>query len=119
MPLDRAGADEQLGADLRVRSARERQSRDVLLLRGELVAGVVRALPDRLAGREQLVACAVGEPVRADRAEDIVRDTQLRARVQAASFPAQPLAVEQLPSHKLGPQARAAEVRVRVAVGAL
>jgi hypothetical protein len=41
MPLDGAGADEELGADLRVRSAGDGESRDVLLLRCELIAGVV------------------------------------------------------------------------------
>ena len=85
MPLDGAGADEELGADLRVRPAGDGEPRDVLLLRRELVARVVPPLADGLAGREQFVARALAEPVRADRAEQLVRRAQLLARVDAAA----------------------------------
>ena len=51
VPLDCAEADEELGPDFRVRAAGEGESGDVLLRRGELVAGVVSALADGLAGR--------------------------------------------------------------------
>src|SRR3954454_24922514 len=50
VPFDGAWADEELGADLRVGPAGEREPRDVLLLRRELIARVVRALADRLTG---------------------------------------------------------------------
>src|SRR5690242_19354569 len=55
MPFDRARAQEQLGADLGVRAPIAGEARDLLLLRRELVARVVAALADLLAGREQLV----------------------------------------------------------------
>src|SRR5215207_10667099 len=44
VPLDRAGAEEELGADLRVRPTVAREPGDVLLLGSELVARVVAAL---------------------------------------------------------------------------
>src|SRR5262245_50799452 len=101
MPLDRAGADEELGTDLRVRAAGDREARNVLLVRREVVAGVVATLADRRAGREQLVARAFGETMRADRAEHLMRDPQLLARVRSAAFAAQPLAVEQMAAGEL------------------
>jgi hypothetical protein len=52
MPLDGVGADEKLGADFRVRSARQGESRNMLLLRCQLITGVVSAFANRLAGRE-------------------------------------------------------------------
>src|SRR5262249_2185049 len=85
VPLDGARADEELGTDLRVRAAGDREPRDVLLLRREVVARVVGALADRLAGREQLVTRPLGEAVRAHRDELLVRGAQLLARVRAAA----------------------------------
>src|SRR5262249_35143376 len=58
VPLDRARADEELRADLGVGHAVAGQARDVLLLMGELVARVVAATADLLAGGEELVAGA-------------------------------------------------------------
>src|SRR4029079_19632382 len=98
MPLDGARAEEQLGADLRVGPAGDGKPRDVLLLRCELVAGVVAALGGGLAGREQLVARTLAEPVRANRAEQLVRGAQVLARVRPAGRAAQELAVEQMPA---------------------
>src|SRR3954447_4069855 len=46
MPLDRAGAEEQLGADLRVGEPVAGQARDLILLRGELVAHLRAARAD-------------------------------------------------------------------------
>jgi len=61
MPLDGAGAEEELGADLRVRPPVARQPCDVLLLRRELVARVVPPLAHLLAGGQQLVPGPLGE----------------------------------------------------------
>src|SRR6516164_4548046 len=72
MPLDGMDADEEFGADFLVRPAGQGESRNVLLLRCELIAGVVVALADRRAGREQFVSRALGETVRADRAEHVI-----------------------------------------------
>lgn len=89
MPLDGAGADEQFGADFRVRSARESESRDVFLLRCELIQRVDSALADRLAGREQLASR--GESIRANRVEHFVSRMQLLARFDSAALATQPL----------------------------
>jgi hypothetical protein len=69
-------ADEEFDVDLRVRAARERESRDVLPLRCELIARVGSALADGHAGRQQLVSRALGEALRADRAEHVMRGAQ-------------------------------------------
>src|SRR6478752_2049194 len=53
VPLDGARAEEELGADLRVRPPLAREEGDVLLLGRELVAGVLAALAHLLAGGEQ------------------------------------------------------------------
>src|SRR4051812_42501212 len=119
MPLDGAGTEEELGADLRIRPAGERQPRDVLLLRCELIAGVVSALADRLTGREQLVSRALGKPFSADRLEHVMRAAQLLARVGAAALAAQPLSVQQTPARELQAQARPSEALDRLAVLAL
>src|SRR3954447_11664272 len=69
VPFDGARAEEELGADLRVRPPVAREPGDVLLLRGELVARVVAALAHLLAGGQQLVAGTFGEPRGAHRQE--------------------------------------------------
>ena len=53
MPLDRAWADEQLGADLRVRTPLTSESGDLRLLRGEHVARLDGVLAHRLASGQQ------------------------------------------------------------------
>src|SRR5215469_18119940 len=116
MPFDGARADEQFGADLRVRSARDGESRDVLLLRCEVIASVVSALADGLTGREQFVSRALGEAVRTDRGERVMRGAQLLARIDSAAFAPQPFPVEQLPAGEFHAQAGTSEQRDRVAV---
>lgn len=65
MPLDRAWADEQLGADLRVRVALARESCDLRLLRRQLVPCFDRALADRRTGREELAMGTLSESIEA------------------------------------------------------
>src|SRR4051794_34922445 len=77
VPLDRPGADEQPRADLWVGEPFAGEARDLLLLRGELVAGVVSALPPLLAGCEQLSSGAMCESCGSHRGEHVVRLAQL------------------------------------------
>src|SRR3954453_7609872 len=84
VPLNGAGADEQLRADLGIRAPIARQAGDLRLLRGELVAGLHRTLADRLARGQQLAAGALGERFSAHRDEHLVRRAQLLARVDPA-----------------------------------
>ena len=119
VPLDGAGAEEELGADLGVRPAVAGELGDVLLLGGELVAGVVAALADLLAGGQQLVPRTLGESLRAHREQRLARDPQLLARIDAPALTAQPLPVEQARACELDADARAGEAIDRLAVQAL
>jgi hypothetical protein len=71
VPLDRAGAEEQLRPDLGVGQAVSGEPADLLLLRSEHLALLGAALAHRLAGRDQLSACALGERIHADRVEGV------------------------------------------------
>src|SRR4051794_24964632 len=82
--LHRAGADEQLRADLGVRETVPGQAGDVRLLGCEDFARVVGAPPRRLARGEELVTGALGEALGPDLAEHRVRGPELLARVDAA-----------------------------------
>src|SRR5690349_9816300 len=62
VPLDRARANEQLGADLRVRMPVTSEPGDLRLLRGKLADHIDRALAHGPAGRQQLAAGTLGEP---------------------------------------------------------
>src|SRR3954470_18564335 len=81
--LDGAGADEQLGADLRVRLPVARHAGDLGLLGREDVAGLRRAPGRGLAGGQQLAAGALGERLGPDSVEVVVRGSKLLARVGA------------------------------------
>src|SRR3954454_21743272 len=119
VPFDRAGAEEELRADLGVRAPVAREPRDLVLLRRQLVARVVAALAHLLARRQQLVPGALGKPVRAHREQHLARDPQLLARVDPPPRAAQPLPVEQPPAGQLDAHARARETVDRLAVGAI
>src|SRR5215207_5369840 len=119
VPFDGAGAEEELGADLGVRPAGASELGDVLFLRSELVAGVVAALADLLAGGQQLVPRTLGESVRAEREQRLARDPQLLARIDAPALAAQPLPIEQARACELAAHARAGEAVDRLAVQAL
>src|ERR1700730_2326778 len=73
VPFDGPCADEQLRANLWVRPSVPGKPRDVLLLWGELVAGVVSALAHLLPRGQQIASSAVGESVCAHRGEHVVR----------------------------------------------
>src|SRR4051794_2013375 len=119
VPFDGAGAEEELGADLGIRPAVAGELGDVLLLGSELVAGVVAALSDLLAGGQQLVPRTLGESLRAHREQRLARDPQLLARIDAPSLTAQPLPIEQARACELDSDARAGEAIDRLAVQAL
>src|SRR5689334_9107050 len=61
MPFDRARAEVELGADLRVGAAVTGQPGDQVLLRGQRGGGLDAALSHVLAGSGQLPARALGE----------------------------------------------------------
>src|SRR5438105_4147271 len=114
--LDRARADEQPGADLRIREPVAGEPRDLGLLGGELVARLDGAFAGRLAGGQELAPGPLGEPLHAHRVQHLVGDAQLLARVDAAALAAQPLAVEQMRAGELHAHAGTAEACDRLAV---
>src|SRR6516164_1916608 len=77
VPLDRARADEQLGADLWVQQAVPGEPGDLRLLRREVLARVGASLAHLLACGGQLAASALGERLHPDRGEQVVGRTQL------------------------------------------
>src|SRR5258705_1838342 len=116
MPLDRARADEQLRADLGVGATLSGQARDLGLLRGELGKRRGAAPADLLTGGEQLAPGALGERVHADRAEHVVGDAELLARVHPAVLAAEPLAVQKMGPRQLVAQAGSAQTRDALAI---
>src|SRR5258708_29299448 len=115
--LDRARADEQPGADLRVGQPLPGQPRDLGLLGGQRMTGLAGwradglrgALADGLAGGQQLAAGALGEPPGSHSLEHLAGGAQLLARVHPAVVPAQPLPVEQVAAGQFGADAGAGE----------
>src|SRR6266480_4774333 len=72
-----------------------------------------------LAGRQQLALGPVPERVGADARKGRERDSQLLSRVEAATFAAQPLAVQKLCPGELDSKTRARELLDRLAVEAV
>src|SRR5262245_11583428 len=70
--LDRARADEEPAADLRVREALAGEPGDLGLLRGEVVAGGDGALADRSARGRELAPRSLGVRVEAHRVQQVV-----------------------------------------------
>ena len=101
MPLHRPGTDVQDRADLRVGVPLRSQPGDVGLLSGELTSGHPRALAHCLPGGQEFPAGPLGEPLDAHGDQCLVGGPQLGARVDAATLPPQPLAVEELCSGEL------------------
>src|SRR5581483_10631176 len=93
-----------------------RESSDLVLLRREICAGLVRPFPDPLAGGHELTACTGGECLHPDRAEQVVRGPELLARLDASALAAQPLAEEQVRAGELGPERSSAEPADRLGV---
>src|SRR6185503_8305680 len=119
VPLDGPGAEVEHRSDLRVGEPVTREPGDLVLLRSEVVASLVAALPHLLTRREQLASGALGERLHADRAQQVVCGSKLIARIDAAAFAAQPLAVEQVRPGQLGPERRATEPGDRLDVETL
>jgi hypothetical protein len=119
VPFDGARADEQLGADLRVRVAVTGESADLGLLCGEFVERLDCAFARGFAGGQELARGALGERVHAHRGEQPVGGAQLLARVEALAFAAQPFAVEEVGAGECNADAGAAEPVDRLAVEAL
>src|SRR5205814_1180132 len=119
VPLDGAGAEVELRADLGVRPALAGQPRDELLLGRELVARPRGALAHLRARGEQLVPGAFGERVDAHGDERVVGSLKLLARVDAPTRTTQPLAEEQPAARELGTEPGAPQAIDRLAVQAL
>ena len=116
MVLDRARADEQLGADLRVGEPIASEPRYLSLLSRELVACLIRSFARGLSGGCQLPAGALRERLRAHLAQHLVSGAQLLARLHPAALPAQPFAVDEVGAGELDAHARAAKAADRFAV---
>lgn len=82
VPFDGSGAEEQLRADLGVGSYVTGQSGDLGFLCCQVVACLDRPSADFLACREAFSTCAFGERLGPHRAEAIVRDAKLLARIE-------------------------------------
>lgn len=119
MPFDCARAEEQPRADVRVRNTLAGESRDLPLLGCQIVPRLHGSLADLLARRKKLCMRAIRERLHPDRDEHLVSRAQLLARVDSATLAAQPLAVEQVPTRELGPEAGAGEQFDRVSVQAV
>ena len=106
VPLDRARAEEELRADLRVRQAVASEPGDLRLLRGQVVAA---SRPCACAPSRRWPAARGGRarrtPRRPSRSNTSCAVAQLRAGVDPAVLPPQPLAVQELGAGQLDPHA--------------
>src|SRR6185437_2196766 len=91
--LDRPRTEEEQRADLAVRPALCRESRDLALLSRQVVAGLRGLCPATLATRAELPPGAVGPRRRAKGLERVEGRAQFPARVPSAVGPTQPFAV--------------------------
>src|SRR4051812_17236556 len=114
--LDRARADEELGADLGVGVPVAGHRRDLAFLGREGVARCARSRGHGRAGGEELATAALCERLRPGAGERVVRRFELLASVDAAALAAQPLAVEQAGAGQLDAHPRAPEALDRLAV---
>ena len=114
--LDGARADEQLRRDLAVGVALSWESRDLRLLRGELVERLDRSLAGVLTGRRELDPCALGERLHPEVREQFVGEPELRPGVQPTARAPQPLAVEEMRPGKVETQARRLQPSDRLAI---
>src|SRR5918994_3345251 len=111
MPLDRARADEEPSADLGVREAVARETRDLVLLWRKVVAGLDHALARGRTGRSQLPRRALGERLDAHVGQHVVGFAQLAAGVHAAAGAAEPFAVHEMRAGQVHPALGSAEAR--------
>ena len=125
--LDRTRADEQPGADLRVRQPIPGQPGHLRLLNGQRFAGrtgwraggLGGALAGGLAGGQQLAAGPLGERLHPHRVQHLIGGTQLLARLAAAPLAAQPLTIEQMRTGQLRAEPGPAKVADRLPEAAL
>ena len=115
----RAGADEQLCADLGVGEAVSGQPGDVCLLGCEHAARVVGAPPRGLARGQELVTGALGKPLGPDVAEHLVGGSELLTRVDAPVLATQPFAVAEPGAGEVDDATAAREPLDRLAVEGL
>jgi hypothetical protein len=114
--LDRTRAEEQPGADLRIRQALAGQPRDLRLLSRQLKYGGDSALTGSFTGGLQLAAGARGERLHTHRLEHLVGGAQLIVRVRAAPLTAQPLPVQQMSADQVNADASPAKADDRLTV---
>src|SRR5207237_3706911 len=114
--LDGASADEELGADLRVRLSVGGESSDLGFLRGEDVACVLGPSARRFSGGKQLATGALGEGLGPEVTEHLVCSAKLTTRVHTASLAPEPFAVEQMRTGELDADPRALESLDRLPV---
>ena len=88
MPLHRARAEEELGADLRVRQAIPGEPGNLLFLGCELLANLGASLANLFAGCEQLAAGSLSEALHPDCDERAVSGPQLLTRCYATALAA-------------------------------
>src|SRR3984885_11716675 len=103
VPLDRAWADEQLGADLGVRTPFTSKSGYLGLLAGQLVESLDVPFAYGLARSQQLAASALAEPLGTYTSEHVVGRTQLHTRVDATAGTAKPFAIDKMRTGELDP----------------
>jgi len=117
--LDRAGADEQPRADLRVRQALPGQPRDLRLLGRQLNGRLDGPLTRGLPGGLQLTPGPFGKGPDTHRVQHLVGRAQVLPRLNTAALAAQPLPVQQVTAGELGADPGPAQALDRLAVAGL
>src|SRR3954451_23158338 len=79
-----------------VRGTVGREARDLCLLGGQVLVRLDGPITRMLGGRFELDPGALGERFHAELREQLVRMTQLLARVEPAALPTQPFAVQEV-----------------------
>src|SRR4051812_34171081 len=114
--LHGARADEQPDADLGVRLTVGGEARDLRLLRSQRVTGLARQPTHAPSGGEELAPGTLGEGLRADAREQLVRGAELLPRIHAPAGSPKPFAVKQTGASELAAHTRAAEPLDRLAI---
>src|ERR1700687_5737695 len=114
--LDRLGADEEPAPDVLIRVPVARHGGDLVLLPRKLVIGLDYAPARTLAGREKLAARPLGEHPRTYAGKQLMRSSQVFARVEPPPLTAEPFAVQQSGACQLQDNTRPFEVPDRLTV---
>src|SRR6266571_704682 len=93
--LDRLGANEEPAPDVLIRVPIARHGGDLVLLPRKQVIGLDYTPPRTLAGREKLAAGALGKHPRAHAGKQLMRSSQVFARVEPPPLTAEPFAIQQ------------------------